>query len=350
MSNSDRGLYKLVKGQSAFTRVLSLYSSTADDTIWTMCEDDDGNLYAGVYAHTVRVNPSIYKSTDGGGTWSLLVNFNTAGYTNNGKHIHSLIYSKWKKALYCIVGEINTIFKSANGGTTWTNLNVALTDKGSAMLATEFGILIGSDSARNCEIDILFNDDTTHSKVFSGWANTVFALRRSDVTGFIYAFTKVDSSVNAKNGSGYDYYFPPNSVFDAPDLWTAINEWKTHITTAQYNEWYAYYQSVVDTYPDDAVRPMHSSILVSRNGGQSWEVLKAFELGINTNNGETYIDGFWTTGYFLNGECLTGRRSDGEAVKPIVISEGKHKYVATGCNLDGEIFVRTNTSSVVTAL
>lgn len=216
--------------------------------------------------------------------------------------------------------------------------------------ATENGIFIGSDGSRNCDIDILFNDDTTHRTVFHGWANTIFAIRRSDETGFLYAFTKVDSSVNAKNGAGYNYIFPPNSVFDAPNLWDAINEWKTHISQAQYDEWYNYYQSVIETYPDDAIRPQHCAILVSRDGGTHWEVLKSFTLGINSNTGNTYIDGFWTTGYFFNGECLTGRVANGTVTRPLVISEGKHKYVSGGCDLDGEIFVRTNSSTVVTVL
>jgi hypothetical protein len=218
------------------------------------------------------------------------------------------------------------------------------------MLATEYGIFIGSDGARQCEIDWLCNDDMTHNTVFSGWANTVFAIRRSDITGFLYAYTKVDSSVNAKNNDGYTTYYPPNSVFEANDLWAAIEEWKTHISNTQYLNWHAYYESTKDAYPNDCIRPRHSAILVSRDGGKKWEVLKSFELAINPDTGNTRIDGFWATGQFINGECLTGRISGGNVTNPIVISEGKHNYVENGCNLDGEILVRTNLTSVVQTL
>lgn len=345
MNVADRGLYRLVKGASSMTKVISLYnpnssvpSETEDnnDTIWTMCEDKSGNLYAGVYAHTVRANPAIYKSIDGGVTWSYIFNFNTAGLTSGGMHIHTIIYSKWKNALYCIVGEINTVFKSVDGGTTWTDLHVVLTIKGSSMLATQFGILIGSDGAYNCDIDLLYPDDTTHKKVFRGWANTVFAIRISDLTGFIYAFTKIDSSVNSTS------YFPPVTVLDGT---TTIEEWRATVTEGQYLNWKNYHDSVVDDYPTDAIRPQHYSILISRDGGESWEPLKRFSCL------STGANGLWTTGYFKNGECLTGRmeRNGGTItiMNPVVISEGKHRYVSGGCDLSGEILVRTNTSQTV---
>ena len=341
MNQSDRGLYRLVKGANTMSKVISLYDTgssvttetqTNDDTIWTMCEDKDGNLYAGVYAHTIRANPAVYKSMDGGETWTYFINFNTAGLTTNGMHIHSIVYSKWQKAIYCIVGEINTIFKSVDDGETWVDLDIKLTVKGSSMLPTPYGIFIGSDGAYNCEIDLLYNDDTTHKNVYRGIAGTVFAIRSSDVTGFLYAFTKIDSSVNSTS------YYPPATVLDGT---TTIEQWRGSVSTAVYNNWLAYHDSVVDMYPDDSIRPQHYTILVSRNGGKDWEPLIRFSCL------STYPNGLWTTGYFFNGECLTGRFEDGSILRPVIISEGKHRYVADGCDLEGEILIRTNTSSIV---
>lgn len=341
MSVTDRGLYKLEKGESSFTKVISLYDPNSevetetennDDTIWTMCEDSQGNLYAGVYAHTIRPNPAIYKSTDGGDTWVYTYNFKTEHDTPNGMHIHTIIWSKWQKALYVIVGEVNTVFKSTDGAASWTNLNVTLTVKGSSMLATPNGIFIGSDGAYNCDIDLLFNDDKTHKKVFRGWANTVFAIRQSDVTGLIYAFTKIDSSVNSTS------YYPPATALTDPDV---IDTWHTSVGDTIYNKWKDYYDSVIDDYPDDAIRPQHYAILVSRDGGLNWDALKAFD------SSSEFANGFWTTGYFMNGECLTGRMVGQNMVKPIIISEGRHKYVSTGCDLGGEVYIKTNTSSTV---
>lgn len=341
MNISDRGLYRLVKGENTMEKVIALYDPESsvttetqnnDDTIWTMCEDAVGNLYAGVYAHTVRANPAIYKSEDGGETWDYLFNFNTEGLTTSGRHIHSIIYNEWKDALYCIVGEINTVFKSVDGGETWENLLVRIESKGSAMCATPYGIFIGSDNAYNCDIDVLYNDDITHERVFRGWADTVFAIRCSDVTGFLYAFTKIDSSVNSTS-----YYPPIEALSDT----SVIDSWHNDVGDTIYNKWKAYYDSVINEYPDDAIRPQHYGIIVSTDGGKHWKPLIRFECTSD------YANGLWTTGYFRNGECLSGRMEDHASIKPVVISEGKHKYVENGCDLTGEIFIRTNTSTTV---
>lgn len=348
LTMTERGLYRLAKGENKFTKVISLYNPSSivpseteenDDTIWTLCEDTYGNLYAGVYSHTVHQNPAIYKSTDGGISWTYLYNFYTAGDLpdTNARHIHTIVYSKWQDALYCIVGEVNTIFKSTNGGSTWTNLDIRLDyEKGSAMLAMENGIIIGSDGAYNCAIDILYNDDITHDTVYVGPANTVFAIRQSDVTGMIYAFCKIDSS--AKSTS----YYPPASVLDlsGEEQTEAINNWKTSAGEATAVRWQAYYDSVIDHYPEDAIIPQHYAILVSRDGGKTFEPLKRWKVDAI----EPY--GFWTIGYFENGECLAGRYT-GDYINPIVISEGRHRYVSGGCDLAGEIMVRTNASETV---
>ena len=343
MTSTDNGLYRMAKNSSSFTKVISLYNPSSDipteaenndDTIWTMCEDDSGNLYAGVYAHTVHNNPAIYKSTNGGTTWTYLYNFRTSGLTPTGKHIHSIIYSKWKKALYCIVGEVNTIFKSTDGGSSWINLNITLSAKGTTMLPTEYGIFIGSDGAYNCEIDLLKNDDITHINIYKGWANTVFALRKSDITGFIYAFCKIDSSVGVSR-----YYPPTTAISDESALETWIESEPTY-----YSQWLDYYNSVKDIYPEDAIRPQHHAILISRDG------LNFEPLYIVEDSATNQPDGFWCTGYFKNGECLTGQIKNRTTVNPVIISEGKHKYTEDGIDLLGEIMIKTNSSNYVTDL
>lgn len=333
---SKRGLYRLSKGASAFSKVIEFDNTTQhDDTIWTMCEDANGYIYAGVYCHTKRYQPRIYRSADNGITWELIYDFTGKVSENLGKHIHSLIYNKFNDALYCIVGEINTIYKSVDHGVSWTDLGVALAVKGSAMIATPYGVLIGSDGVHNCDIDILFNDDKTTKTVHHGWASTVFAMRYSDISGMVYAFTKIDSSVTSATN------FPPVEVLSMTDPWVGIEQWKTGLQDYQWNLWKRYYDSCIDKYPDDAIRPQHYAILISRDGGIHWDVLHKW------NTDSTHASGFWTTGYFRNGECLTGHKDDSGWVNPIVISEGKHKYTADGIDLTGEIFVRTNTTPYV---
>ena len=347
MVMADRGLYRLEKGSSSFVKVISLYDISSsvtteteenNDTIWTMCEDSNGNLYAGVYAHTTRANPAIYKSIDGGLTWTYLYNFETSGLTANGRHIHSIIYSKWQNALYCIIGEVNKIWKSTNGGTTWVDIGITLPyDKGSSMLPLPYGILVGSDGAYNCAIHLIYPDDSTYKTAYVGYANTVFAIRRSDITGFIYAFCKIDGSATTQK------YYPPYSVLSlsGAEQEAAIQAWRVSDANPVYTRWLDYYNSVKNSYPDDAIIPTHYAILVSRNGGDSFEILKQFE---SASSGP---DGFWTTGQFINGEVLTGRYTTNNSyMNPIVISEGKHKYVSGGCDLSGEIFAKTNMSPI----
>lgn len=340
---SDRGIYKLSKDGSSFSKVYSLYNTESeietetqdnDDTIWTFCEDKEGNLYAGVYAHTKRANPSVYKSIDGGNTWTHLINFNNEGFTTNGRHIHTIIYNKYNDSLYVIVGEVNTIFKSTDGGNTWVDLHITLTVKGSSMIAVPCGILVGSDGAFHCDIDMILSDDKTHVKVSRIWANTVFAIRQSDITGYLYAFTKIDSSVNVLT------YFPPIEAIDDEE---ALNNWKESQSSGVVNTWQSYHDSIVDFYPDDAIRPQHCCILISKDFGKTWKVLHR----IKTGSGGPF--GFWTTGYFRNGECLTGYvDSTRHFSNPLIISEGKHKYRQDGIDLDGEIFIKTNSSPILT--
>lgn len=341
ISSSERGVYKLKYGDSSFKQVLKLYNPNSDiptesednrDTVWTFCEDDKGNLYAGVYSLS-HENPSIYKSTDGGDTWKHIINFNDSGYTSNGRHIHSIIFNKYNRSLYVIVGEVNTIFKSVDGGNTWIDLNITLTVKGSAMLATPYGILVGSDGPFHCDIDLIYSDDKTHRKVSRIWANTVFAIRQSDVTDNIYAFTKIDSSVNALS------YFPPIEAISDSEV---LQNWKDTQSANTVRDWQNYHDSVVNFYPEDAIRPQHCSILVSKDMGLTWEILhKEFVTS-------SQAAGHWTTGYFRNGECLTGfLDKTRKFINPLIISEGKHKFTSDGIDLDGDILIKTNTSNLI---
>lgn len=315
---SERGIYKLAYGTSYFKKVHSLYDVSSnilaereknDDCIWTFCEDDQGGLYAGIYAHTLHENPCILKSIDEGENWQVLVNFNE-NYTYHGQHIHSVVYSNFNKSLYAIIGEINTIIMSKAYGKTWVNLNVHLTDKGSSMLPTKLGLLIGSDSAYNCEINLLLYDNKTIVNVEKIWANTVFSIRISDLSGYIYAFTKIDSSVRDT------LYFPPSAAIQNP---LVLNKWKMNAKDKYRIDWENYYNSIINKYPDDAIRPRNCAILISKDNGLSWNILSKMFVDSNEPSG------FWTTGYFNKGKCLTGFFTSTDnwvkANHPYIISE-----------------------------
>ena len=203
------------------------------------------------------------------------------------------------------------------------------------MLAVSDGIIIGSDSAYDALVSKLYSDDKTIRTVGRIWANTIFSLRRSDITGWIYAFTEIDSAVNNLN-----YYPPIDALTDVDTLNTWIASSPTYLS-----KWQAYNQRMQNIFPDDAIRPQHCSILVSKDCGESWEILYAPYIG------SVVAGGFRTTGQFRNGECLTGFYANVggalKVVRPKIISEGKHSYSPSGIDLSGEIFIRCNTSNFV---
>lgn len=196
------------------------------------------------------------------------------------------------------------------------------------------GILAGSDGAYECIMSKIYSDGRvrTTSKT---WAGTVFAFRKSDVSGAIYAFTKIDSSVNSTD------YFPPISAISDP---SALQDWLDENHSGKAN-WQEYNTFIAPRFPEDAIRPQHCAIYVSYDDGETWSIFKRF----NVTSGGAF--GFWTTGQFRNGECLTGFVGSSYAfVRPLIVTEGNHKFGSSGLDLDGDIFVKLNSSSVVTQL
>ena len=343
---SERGLYRLAYGGNSFTKVLSLYNPQSsvqteteenDDTIWTLCQDNKGYLYAGVYAHTKRPNPAIYRSTDGGLTWTYLVNLATAGVSpvRTSRHIHVVCYNEYDDKLYCIVGEVNEIYVSEDNGVTWSAMGVQIEDyKGSAMFCVKDGLIIGSDGGHELIMSKVYPDGTfkTTGRM---WANTVFAIRRSDVTGWLYAFTKIDSSVNNLD------YMPPVEALTDPQ---ALQDWidSSPANLALWEKTYAYTK---DYYFDDCIRPQHCAILLSKDDGETWEIAyKVF-------TGSTAAFGFITTSYFRNGECVTGLlqriSSSNRFGNPIIISESKHKYTSDGLDVSDDVYSKTLDNTII---
>lgn len=85
-----------------------------------ICEDNDGNLYAGLY-WTLGATANVYKSTDRGLNWSLIKAFES-------QHIHDIRCNPHTGWIYCLVGEhslgdtgleANQVFRSKDNGATW---------------------------------------------------------------------------------------------------------------------------------------------------------------------------------------------------------------------------------------
>ena len=211
-NNVNSGLYRLAYGEDVFVHVLSLYDPNGDieeakvmnsDCIREVTEDFEGNLYAGVYGGNgeERVNPSIYKSTDGGLTWFHLVNLSYMA--PGGKHIHAIQYNPYDNKLYCVVGEINKLLRSADGGVTWEDTKCTLElGKGFAMQMVSDGILLGSDINYVSGISKVYGD-LTYKTVARTWFLAWPTIRVSDLTGNIYAFSRIDEGMTELSA------FPP---------------------------------------------------------------------------------------------------------------------------------------------
>lgn len=319
-----------------------------DDTIWTMCEDDNGAIYAGVYAHSFRRNPAIYKSEDGGFTWRYQYNFVTNGamplpegstHVDGGaRHVHCINFNEYDHCLYAAVGEVNTLCKSSDFGETWVDLDMPFYyGQPTMIIGAKDGTLIGSDGHYSCGVSKLTPDGKSVKPCGRTCPGFIFAMRRSDVTGWIYAFTRCD------NVTGDIEKCPPMEAIDNSDV---LKEWKDNQASPEWLAiWELYHDWATKFYPKDAIRPTHSVIMVSKDEGETWEVIR-YE---NCNTNFASICGFITTGYFRNGECLTGLLKSTEGtvndkhfVCPIVISEGVKNSSGDVYNLSGEIFIKTN--------
>lgn len=309
------------------------------DTVWSMCEDDKGRVYAGVYAHTLRRMPVIYRYDDRGLTWKYIYNFATnAGVDipaswpliNGPRHIHGITFNEYDNCLYCACGETNTLWKSADYGGTWEDLKCAgYEGKPTSVIGVPDGVVMGSDGAWGCALTKVYTDGRTTKLVGRIWASFIFNIRRSDLTGWIYAFTRQDSEINTK-GNGQNC--PPVEAMTDPAV---LEAWKASVSGTQLGNWLEHHNFCEKYYPEDAIIPYHAAILVSKDNGDSWEILRYEDVGTNGNSG------FATVGYFRHGECLCGLVTDGGResgnvfIQPIVISEG---------NTTGEIFIKTNRS------
>ena len=364
-ANTAYAVGDLVKYNSCYFRCVEAHTSDAtykrskweaateymdnDDTIWTLCEDEKGWLYAGVYSHSKRANPAIYRSTDGGVNWFYQHNFimngtlpeTTYGF-NAVRHVHCVNFNPFDCCLYAAVGEVNTIVKSSNHGTTWQDLHVACYyGQPTYILGVKDGLVIGSDGHYSCGVSKLMTDGKTIKLCGRTAPGFIFNIRRSDLTGWLYAWTRIDNIVANENQC------PPYEAVDDID---AYNEWVSNAPASTLRFWNPYHEWAEKYYPEDARRPQNSVIMVSKDEGDTWEVINKVKVSQN----KASICGYITVGYFRDGECLAGllkpidNTESGKAfVQPVVVSEGKKKRTASGFDLSGEIFIKTNTSTTV---
>lgn len=343
------GVWKMGVNETSLRQVLKLYDANSDDpkvrrennqdSVWTYAEDDEGNLYCGTYTQAGN-NASIYKSTDGGETWVKKIDLTESFPHTEAKHVHCVCWRQWDKCLYAVNGEYNTIYCSRDRGETWEDLGIKLPDaKSTTLTPTSLGLITTSDSAWNCRFCMVLLPSKKVIETANYWSNVAFAVRVSDITGYVYAFTLVDYAVDSGN-------YPPVEAM-ASD--TALQNWKSTASASIVTAWQKYHDSIVDRYPDDAIRPQHCGIFVSKDGGLHWEVFKRIKVESKANQG------FLRVGEFVNGECITYPVKDIEDISntqgyPLIIREGRRKYTSNGIDISGDVLARLNESTNIPLL
>ena len=343
-TNANSGLYRLAYGADTFVHVLSLYDPDAVnpearvmnyDCIREVTEDFNGNLYAGVYGGNPpeRENPSLYKSTDGGLTWTYLVNLDYLA--PGGKHIHAIEYNPYDNKLYCVVGEVNKLLRSADGGTTWEDCECTLElGKGFGMCIVPDGVLLGSDIGFRSGLSKVYGD-LTFKTVAKTWFLAWPTFRVSDFTGWIYAFSRIDEGMTSELKS-----WPPREAISDPSV---LQDWKDGDYTggtapSNLAAWEEYNAAITPYSPENAIRPTQTAVLVSRDFGESWEIL----LRINESDYDNATILSRSTGYFRNGEMSFTVGSN-----TFVISEGKHRYIENGVDCAGDVLIKLNGGTTI---
>ena len=132
-NNSERGIYRTEDGGATWQQVLYINDSTGGIDV-TINPDDPDIVYASTWERVRRFNRKdyagfgsrIYRSTDGGDTWTML----TSGLPGGELCKITLALSPTNpQIIYAgILGaneKLKDIYKSVNGGDTWTALNCA---------------------------------------------------------------------------------------------------------------------------------------------------------------------------------------------------------------------------------
>ena len=162
--------------------VLPLFCS-----IWSIAEDNDKRLFAGVYTRDKVKKAEIYRSTDGGKKWVRVF------YDRKARHIHQVSVDKSTSFIYASVGDksvpqsnVSYVVRSVDNGKAWAKILGGLPQ----ILAIETvpgARLFGTDDACNGQI-FRTTDDKTFSKVMDTGAHAYcFWIRRDEMSGRLFA-------------------------------------------------------------------------------------------------------------------------------------------------------------------
>ena len=148
-AGSTNRIYRSTDNGTSFTEVLNLNRSANDGMIISMTEDVSGNLYAAEYANVPPAR--LYKSTDGGATWSYLRSW-------DARHLHAVKFNPYNGWLYVVTGEDvsgttehQTVWRSKDSGNNWILIVARGNELDTKYLPIEFignDVFLGRDQNR----------------------------------------------------------------------------------------------------------------------------------------------------------------------------------------------------------
>lgn len=151
-SGGERGVYKSMDGGSTWTRVLTGDNDTTGAVDLAIDPLNPNRLFAAMWDHLREpdlrsyggMGSGLYRSTDGGSSWQRLTNGLPAPDTTIGRIGVALAASNPQR-IYAIVNETNGLFqgfyRSDDGGDSWTSLPNATLEAAQATYGWWFGRL-----------------------------------------------------------------------------------------------------------------------------------------------------------------------------------------------------------------
>jgi hypothetical protein len=259
------GVYRIDVGQSAWTSITSGLASTATPFIVSAATNDINTVYVGGGNGGLE-NPTVYRSTTGGGSWqSVLQTTNNANVqTGWAGHNGDRGWSYGELALGFAVSPLNSsrilitdygfAHYSEDGGASWRSLNVAPDDLNPA----------GAPTPKN------------QPYKSSGLENTTsWGLTWTSSSHIVGSFSDIRGAVSHDGGDSWSFNYTGHTE---NSMYRSIVHPTTGIVYAATSNIHDMYQSthLTDAAVNGSSDSGDGSVLFSTNGGNTWQVMHDF--------------------------------------------------------------------------